>query len=102
MAQEMGDLEQKILLGIGSAAAAAAIFAPISYRGKGVLTGNSNHSNSERHLSQSSNQKIVGILAALLHRFDRSSLNVWRGCETPPGCTEHPNTGSAFEPVFRH
>ena len=36
---EMGDLEQKIRLGIGSAAAAAAIFAPLSYKWKGVLTG---------------------------------------------------------------
>lgn len=36
---EMGDLEQKIRLGIGSAAAAAAIFAPVSYRAKGILTG---------------------------------------------------------------
>ena len=39
MADRMGDIEQKILLGIGSAAAAAAIFAPVSYRGKGVLSG---------------------------------------------------------------
>lgn len=36
---EMGDLEQKIRLGVGSAAAAAAIFAPISYRAKSILTG---------------------------------------------------------------
>jgi hypothetical protein len=35
----MGDLEQKIFLGIGSAAAAAAIFAPVSYRTKSILTG---------------------------------------------------------------
>jgi hypothetical protein len=35
----MGDVEQKILLGIGSAAATAAIFAPISYKAKGILTG---------------------------------------------------------------
>jgi len=35
---EMGDLEQKIRLGIGSAAAAAAIFAPLGYKGKGILT----------------------------------------------------------------
>lgn len=34
----MGDLEQKIRLGVGSAAAAAAIFAPLSYAWKGVLT----------------------------------------------------------------
>ena len=34
----MGDVEQKIRLGIGSAAAAAAIFAPLSYKWKGVLT----------------------------------------------------------------
>jgi hypothetical protein len=39
MADRMGDLEQKILLGIGSAAAAAAIFAPISYKAKGILSG---------------------------------------------------------------
>ena len=39
MAARMGDLEQKILLGIGSAAATAAIFAPISYKAKGILTG---------------------------------------------------------------
>jgi hypothetical protein len=36
---QMGDLEQKIRLGIGSAAAAAAIFAPVNYRAKGILTG---------------------------------------------------------------
>ncbi len=35
---EMGDVEQKIRLGIGSAAAGAAIFAPLSYKWKGVLT----------------------------------------------------------------
>jgi hypothetical protein len=35
---EMGDVEQKVRLGIGSAAAAAAIFAPLSYKWKGVLT----------------------------------------------------------------
>ena len=35
---EMGDLEQKIRLGIGSAAAASAIFAPLAYKWKGVLT----------------------------------------------------------------
>jgi hypothetical protein len=34
----MGETEQKVRYGIGSAAAAAAIFAPISYRWKGVLT----------------------------------------------------------------
>jgi hypothetical protein len=34
----MTDLEQKIRLGIGSAAAASAIFAPLGYRGKGILT----------------------------------------------------------------
>jgi len=34
----MSDLEQKIRFGIGSAAAAAAIFAPLNYRWKGVLT----------------------------------------------------------------
>jgi hypothetical protein len=35
---EMGDVEHKIRLGIGSAAAAAGIFAPLSYKWKGVLT----------------------------------------------------------------
>jgi hypothetical protein len=39
MAREMGDLEQKIRLGVGSAAAAAAIFAPLNYRAKSILTG---------------------------------------------------------------
>jgi len=34
----MNEVEQKIRLGVGSAAAAAAIFAPISYAWKGVLT----------------------------------------------------------------
>ena len=34
----MSETEQKVRYGIGSAAAAAAIFAPISYRWKGVLT----------------------------------------------------------------
>ena len=39
MADRIGDWEQKILLGVGSAAAAAALFAPFSYRGRGVLSG---------------------------------------------------------------
>lgn len=34
----MSDLEQKIRLGVGSAAAASAIFAPLGYKGKGILT----------------------------------------------------------------
>ena len=34
----MSDVEQKIRFAIGSAAAAAAIFAPLSYKWKGVLT----------------------------------------------------------------
>jgi hypothetical protein len=34
----MGDVEQRIRLAIGSAAAASAIFAPLSYKWKGVLT----------------------------------------------------------------
>jgi len=34
----MGETEQKVRYGIGSAAAAAAIFAPISYKWKSVLT----------------------------------------------------------------
>ena len=34
----MSDIEQKIRLAIGSAAAAAAIFAPLEYKWKGVLT----------------------------------------------------------------
>jgi hypothetical protein len=36
---EMGNTETKIRYAIGSAAAAAAIFAPLSYKWKGVLTG---------------------------------------------------------------
>jgi hypothetical protein len=35
----MGGTEQKIRMGIGSAAAAAAIFAPLRYKWKGILTG---------------------------------------------------------------
>ncbi|HUO14617.1 MAG TPA: YgaP-like transmembrane domain [Verrucomicrobiae bacterium] len=35
----MNGTEEKIRLAIGSAAAAAAIFAPLSYKWKGVLTG---------------------------------------------------------------
>lgn len=34
----MGDVEQNLRLAIGSAAAGAAIFAPLSYKWKGVLT----------------------------------------------------------------
>lgn len=34
----MSDVEKKIRLGIGSAAAAAAIFAPLNHKWKGVLT----------------------------------------------------------------
>ncbi len=39
MRANMGDVEQKIRMGIGSAAAAAAIFAPLRYKWKGLLTG---------------------------------------------------------------
>jgi hypothetical protein len=35
---EMNEVEQKIRLGVGSAAAAAAIFAPLDYKWKGILT----------------------------------------------------------------
>lgn len=35
----MSETEQRIRYGIGSAAAAAAIFAPLSYKWKGVLAG---------------------------------------------------------------
>lgn len=35
----MNETEEKVRLAIGSAAAAAAIFAPVSYKWKGVLTG---------------------------------------------------------------
>ena len=34
----MNSVEQKVRFAIGSAAAAAAIFAPLSYKWKGVLT----------------------------------------------------------------
>ncbi len=39
MRTNTGDLEQKIRRGIGAAAAAAAIFAPLSYKWKGILSG---------------------------------------------------------------
>lgn len=35
----MSETERRVRLGIGSAAAAAAIFAPLSYKWKGLLTG---------------------------------------------------------------
>lgn len=35
----MSGTEEKIRLAVGSAAAAAAIFAPLGYKWKGVLTG---------------------------------------------------------------
>lgn len=35
----MTGMKQNVLFGVGSAAAAAAIFAPLSYGWKGVLTG---------------------------------------------------------------
>lgn len=35
----MSSTEEKIRLAVGSAAAAAAIFAPLGYKWKGVLTG---------------------------------------------------------------
>lgn len=35
----MSETEQKVRYGIGAAAAAAAIFAPLSYKWKGLLTG---------------------------------------------------------------
>lgn len=35
---EMGEIEHRIRLGVGSAAAAAGIFAPLSYKWKSVLT----------------------------------------------------------------
>lgn len=36
---KMSETEQQVRYGIGSAAAAAAIFAPLNYAWKGVLTG---------------------------------------------------------------
>ena len=38
MKVNMGDREQKIRMAVGSAAAATAIYAPLSYKWKGVLT----------------------------------------------------------------
>lgn len=35
----VNDTEQKIRLGVGSAAGAAAVFAPLKYKWKGVLSG---------------------------------------------------------------
>ena len=39
MRQNMGDTEQKIRMAVGSAAGAAAVFAPLRYKWKGVLSG---------------------------------------------------------------
>ncbi len=36
---QMGEVEHKVRLGAGAAAAAAGIWAPLSYKWKGVLTG---------------------------------------------------------------
>lgn len=36
---KMSETEQKVRYGVGSAAAAAAIFAPLSYKWKALLTG---------------------------------------------------------------
>ncbi len=38
MRANMGDTEQKVRLGIGSAAAATAVWAPLSYKWKGILS----------------------------------------------------------------
>jgi len=38
MRENIGDREQKIRLAIGSAAAAAAVFAPLRYKWKGILS----------------------------------------------------------------
>jgi len=38
MKENMGDTEQKLRMALGSAAAAAAIFAPLRYKWKGLLT----------------------------------------------------------------
>ena len=38
MRQNLGDTEQKIRLAVGSAAGAAAVFAPLRYKWKGVLS----------------------------------------------------------------
>jgi hypothetical protein len=38
MKRNMGDTEQKIRIGVGSAAGAAAVFAPVRYKWKGVLS----------------------------------------------------------------
>lgn len=38
MKENVGDTEQKIRMAIGSAAAAAAIFAPLKYKWKGLLS----------------------------------------------------------------
>ena len=39
MKENMGGTEQKTRMAVGSAAAAAAIFAPLRYKWKGILTG---------------------------------------------------------------
>ena len=38
MKENMGDTEQKIRLAVGSAAAATAVFAPLRYKWKGILS----------------------------------------------------------------
>jgi hypothetical protein len=38
MRENMGPTQQKVALGVGSAAAAAAIFAPLRYKWKGLLS----------------------------------------------------------------
>ena len=38
MKENVGDREQKIRMAVGSAAAATAIFAPLSYKWKGILS----------------------------------------------------------------
>ena len=38
MKENMGDREQKIRMAVGSAAAAAAVFAPLGYKWKGLLS----------------------------------------------------------------
>jgi hypothetical protein len=39
MRENVGTTEQRIRMALGSAAAAAAIFAPLRYKWKGILTG---------------------------------------------------------------
>jgi hypothetical protein len=61
MKENMGDTEQKIRMAIGSAAAAAAIFAPLSYKLKGLLSAVAVGSLLTGVMKVSPSKRILGI-----------------------------------------